>query len=123
MRNGSHVIQSLVQLRIVKQFRQGKSPGSIFRSKVLGIDAIFGDAQEKGSFDPMNKQNKIYFEGCVDRWEKDEDDRQRDIPMNEGLGVEEIHSGMLEITQSEVNSYSSKAAPWVSFGSENYQRT
>ena len=68
---GSHVIQPLVQLRIVEQVRGAQRRGKSEGSKVLGIDARpFPKMHEERNRDPVNKQKTINFEGCVDRREK-----------------------------------------------------
>ena len=68
---GSHLIQPLVQLRIVEEVRGAQRHGTSEDSKVLGIHARpFLKMHEERNRDPIDKQKTINFEGCVDRREK-----------------------------------------------------
>ena len=64
---GFHLVRSLVHLQNVEQVR--RDIGAWLRDH-------FRRCTGKGVVDPVNKQKRIHFEGCVDRWEKYEEYRK-----------------------------------------------
>ena len=68
---GFHVIQSLMELRIVEQVRRGQRHGTSEDQKCSALMRDhFRRCTRKGVVDPINKQKKLHFDGCVDGWGK-----------------------------------------------------
>ena len=73
--NGSVIIQSLVQLRTVEPVRRGQRHGITEDQEYCArMRDHSRRATRKGVLIPRTKQ-KICYEGCEDRWDKDEDYR------------------------------------------------
>ena len=75
---GSHLVRSLVHLRVVQQVRRDQRHDT---SEDQRFWALMRDQFQRctgeGVVEPINKQKRINFEGCVDRWEKDEEYRKQ----------------------------------------------
>ena len=99
---GSPVIAALVQFRIAERTRRGNRHGSSSEHMYWALMRDhFQRSRRKGVVDPENRYGeKIYCDGCADRWEKEKHYRQQmvtnghtkaelqswDTQMREGLG-------------------------------------